>query len=389
MPSKFKRAILSLFIPAIILVIAACPGFVLDNIIVTFGPGGEIVGAEITFTAMAPVPDSEIISYHWDFGNGYSGTGKTIVNRFGTTGRVTVKVNIVLQNNTVLIFTTNLNLGPASPSFVYFGGDNDRIFRCPTTGSFPCTPTNVATSFADDHEGIAFDYVQGFIYWADDTNVGTFTASINRCSVLGSFPCVPEHFVLVDANLEGIDISGGYLYWPESSNDRVVRCSIVAGIPCVPESVLEESSVIPDDIAFDEIRGFMYFTPNGEDEVRRCRISGPLPCTSELVISAGVDNPEGIAVDSINGFVYWGEDSDDEINRCSITSSFPCASELVLSAGVDDPMGIELDLARGILYFADIDDDDVRRCPLTAGFPCTDEEVYDVGANVEDVTLGY
>ena len=97
-----RRAILSLFIPIILLAVVACPGVIIDNIQITLGPSGAVTGAVVTFSCFSPVTEN-IVSYKWFFGDGSSATGKTSTHSYASTGDFTVECHVITVNS-VFIF---------------------------------------------------------------------------------------------------------------------------------------------------------------------------------------------------------------------------------------------------------------------------------------------
>jgi hypothetical protein len=108
MPSKFKRIILSLFVPVILLGIIACPGFIIEHIQIDFGPSGAVVGASGIFSCLSPVTGN-VISIEWDFGDGSTASGQSASHTFFELGTFLVECRIVTPE-IVLIFTKQIEI---------------------------------------------------------------------------------------------------------------------------------------------------------------------------------------------------------------------------------------------------------------------------------------
>jgi PKD repeat protein len=107
-------------LPLLILGITACPGIIIDNIIIITGPNGLVSGAVVTFQASSPVADSQVQQYLWDFGDGSTGSGNPTSHVYRIGGTITVLVKIILTNGTFIEFTK---------TFV-MSGNNQIAFIC-------------------------------------------------------------------------------------------------------------------------------------------------------------------------------------------------------------------------------------------------------------------
>ena len=111
MPSVFKRGFISLFIPALLLFITACPGVIIDNITIYFENGIAVVGATGTFTCISPIT-GDVVGYQWSFGDGSTATGQTVSHAYSTPGTFLVECS-VLTSTTVLTFTKQIQISVA------------------------------------------------------------------------------------------------------------------------------------------------------------------------------------------------------------------------------------------------------------------------------------
>lgn len=108
MSSKISRAILSLFVPTLLLAMTACPGVIVDHIQVTFDANGAIIGATISFNCISPIT-SDIATYLWFFGDGATAKGKTVMHSYSSAGGFLVECHVITRDD-VLIFTKSINI---------------------------------------------------------------------------------------------------------------------------------------------------------------------------------------------------------------------------------------------------------------------------------------
>ena len=143
MPSKVRQILMSLFVPVILLAITACPGFVIDNIVVSFDGGIAVVGATGTFTCISPLT-GDVIEYQWSFGDGSTASGKTVTHTYSTSGEFLVECR-VLTSNSAITFTKIINVS-AGLQIVYACQEGSEFDICvaPADGSEPRVNLSVA-----------------------------------------------------------------------------------------------------------------------------------------------------------------------------------------------------------------------------------------------------
>jgi hypothetical protein len=105
---KIKRGLLSLFVPVIMLAVVACPGIIIENIQITLGPSGAIVGGSVTFNCLSPITEN-IVTYKWIFGDGTTAEGQTVTHVYSAPGDYVVECHIATINS-VLIFKKLLKM---------------------------------------------------------------------------------------------------------------------------------------------------------------------------------------------------------------------------------------------------------------------------------------
>jgi hypothetical protein len=107
---KGKRFLISIAGLIVLFAITGCPGLVIDNITISFGPGGAIVGATGTFSCLSPI-SGEVITFRWLFGDGNSSEGQTVSYSYNSSGDFLVECHIITSDS-VLIFRTELQIAP-------------------------------------------------------------------------------------------------------------------------------------------------------------------------------------------------------------------------------------------------------------------------------------
>ena len=110
MPSKFRRITLSLFVPALLLAVIACPGVIVDNIIIHF-PKGTITGSTGTFLCISPTP-VDVVAFQWNFGDGKTAEGRRVSHSYDSTGTFIVTCTVI-TSTTQMTFTKTIVIGAA------------------------------------------------------------------------------------------------------------------------------------------------------------------------------------------------------------------------------------------------------------------------------------
>ncbi|RKY56438.1 MAG: hypothetical protein DRP96_11255 [Candidatus Neomarinimicrobiota bacterium] len=124
------------------------------------------VGEEIVFDARTSyAANSNIVSYIWDFGDGTSGEGDSIIHKYSTHGRYTVKLNIHTDsdqgcNNAEASHVININAAPTSA--IEVAAINDKPGTVKTYRSFINTVLNFSGKRSHDVDGYIKTYLWDF-----------------------------------------------------------------------------------------------------------------------------------------------------------------------------------------------------------------------------------
>ena len=130
----------------------ACPGVVLENIIVVPGSGGLVVDAIITFIGVPPVSEERVVAYLWDFGDGNSGSGSPATHAYTSGLSLKITLRIVLDDNSVLVFMKTISLGCIDNVADLIAGINDANAGGGTVNLCPGTYT-LSTATTGDNDG--------------------------------------------------------------------------------------------------------------------------------------------------------------------------------------------------------------------------------------------
>ena len=380
-PSKFKRVVVSLFVPAILLVITACPGVILSKIDVSFIPG-NFVGATGIFECFSPItPDA--LAYNWSFGDGNSAQGQLVTHSYSAPGTYDVKCSVATERS-VFMFSTTVTIvsftggGVLTPIHAYWGdGAANTIRRCDVAGALPCTSEIVA----DASSGVDFPYdilVDGTdMYWTD------FGNKILKCDLTGGFPCVsevvaqpvtprPDQPPLFVHDPRGLAIQGTTLYWVNEGNNNIRACDISGALPCASTDIELIANAAtsgvdgPDELVIDGDR--LIWTQDFR-EIRSCSLSGSTPCQSELLANSFSPIKGNYGIASVAGFLFWFDAFDNTIYACDLDST-PCTGVVFAdgpTSGVSFPSSVDF---RGFtMYWSN--KSQIRSCDLIgADTPC-------------------
>jgi PKD repeat protein len=193
--SKFKRIVLSLFIPVIVLAITACPGLIIDNISVSFDSSGAIVGATVTFSCFSPVAN-DIITYQWSFGDGTTTEGKTVTHVYAANGKFIVECRVVTTDS-VLIFTKEIQIRPVPIPF-------DSFTDAQSSGPKACS-----TGFSQNSVAITDGAFQSRLLRTGGIGLGVHTISVSGGTLVfdATDACAIMGLILFDGTSSPFDAS--------------------------------------------------------------------------------------------------------------------------------------------------------------------------------------
>ena len=158
MPSNVRKVFLSLFVPAILLAITACPGFVVQNIGIILGPDGAVVGAVVTVEASVPFSAENIDQFLWNFGDGGSSAGMLTNHIYTAPGTYLIELRVVLQGGSVVTYFREIQVTSNMVLDLVVMGLSDEVQACEgdALGGFSCSGTG--TTFSDDSSAAAGDF---------------------------------------------------------------------------------------------------------------------------------------------------------------------------------------------------------------------------------------
>ena len=338
MSSKFKKVILSLFVPAILLAIVACPGLIIERISITFGPGGAIVSATGTFSCNSPT--GEVLIYRWFFGDGSSADGQTVTHAYQTAGDFLVECHIVTIDS-VIIFTETLTISSRLTHIYWSNRLDDTIGRAKIDG------TDVNNSFIDlssltiDMGDLAVNNTH--IFWAEIDNRFVGRANLDGSNIVED---------LFDGSTEpsGVALNETFIY--VADEDIIARANIDGSSP-------DLSFISPSrdakGIAVND--SFIYFASRDFDAILRHALDGSGVTTNFIDVS---NNPEGVAINDT--FIYWANLDLDTIGRANLDGTGVDNSFIDLSFTDITLQYIEIDDT--YIYWVDSEEDRIGRAML-------------------------
>jgi len=149
------------------------------------GPYSANVGQAIVFDGSASYdPDGSIVSYHWDFGDGYTGSGVVITHSYVTGGTYTVTLTVTDNDGATDTDSTTATIpGGNQPPGVPVKPSG------PTIGYVWNTYTY--TTYADDPDGdqirYCFDWGDGTVSWTLLHNSGEVVTAQHTWAYQGSY----------------------------------------------------------------------------------------------------------------------------------------------------------------------------------------------------------
>jgi PKD repeat protein len=169
----------------------------------TFSPAEPVVASAVTFDASTSQdPDSAIISYAWDFGDGASGSGRITSHSFGTAGTYSVLLRVTGSDGFSSSASKSVRVrAPPVPSFAYTPADPTARKAVTFDASATTDPdgTVVAYEWAFGDGGQASGVVVTHTYAQDGTFAVSLTvtdsdglrASLTRSVVVAPYVPIP------------------------------------------------------------------------------------------------------------------------------------------------------------------------------------------------------
>ena len=133
-----------------------------------------------------------------------------------------------------------------------------------------------------------------------------------------------------------LDISGGKMYWTDSSRQKIQRADLDGSNV---EDLITTGLSNPRGIALDIPGCKMYWTDSSQQKIRRADLDGS---NVEDLVTTGLSNPIGIVLDVSGGKMYWVNFSGAKIQRSDLDGS---NVEDLVTTGLSNPIGIALDVS--------------------------------------------
>ncbi len=214
---------------------------------------------------------------------------------------------------------------------------------------------------------VALDLVNGKMYVTDSNAI--FSANLDGTAVAVT--------LTVSGLFSGlaVDPGGGYLYWCDFVNDRILRADLDGANVIDLVTSLDRPEFVTLDMAGGKIDG----TDRGSGKVQRANLDGS--GVEDLVTGLGYIS--GIDLDVTNGHLYWAASINGVIHRAGMEipdgETPSTRTDIVdLLIGLAGPIDLELDLARSHIYWVSQNDLMIRRADLD-GNNVTDIAVTDDG----------
>lgn len=222
---------------------------------------------------------------------------------------------------------------------LYWTEHSVRIARSDLDGSLP----ESALSPGGLPNGIAFDNIRNYAYWADESNQAIYRAQIDPTG--GLMPATLWIDLAPTGVPKGVDIDlvNGYFYWADEGTDQIWRADITQASPG-PESLVIISD--PFDVELNVSLGKMYYTSNNPaPEMGWADLNG---ANSSSLFTSGTTLFLDIAVDEGTGTVYFVESAG------SITQmNFDGSGVVSTPISVSSPFSLALDAVNSKMYWVD------------------------------------
>lgn len=200
------------------------------------------------------------------------------------------------------------------------------------------------------------------MYWTEE--VGNY---INRANRDGSD--VEEYYTGVSIFPQGVayDYVNNYIYWTDT--DGNVKRGQIGETDFVAWDVLIDESLFPSSrpnmgISLDIAGGKMYWASNWDGSIKVADFNDPSPISTMQQIVTGLSNPRSVAVDPSAGKIYYTENKDAGDNIAELHQANLDGSGDVVLFSFQIPTidflfnDVKLDLSNNTIYWSGGQDDD-------------------------------
>ncbi|MGE0588316.1 MAG: gliding motility-associated C-terminal domain-containing protein [Cyclobacteriaceae bacterium] len=291
-------------------------------------------------------------------GNIYWATGGANVGRASLTG--TGATNIVTGLNNAFYVTIDLR-NPLADKMYWSEEVGNYINRANRDGS---DIEEYYTGFANFPQGVAYDYVNDYIYWSN-TNGQIIRGQIGEGDFFARDILIDQSSGSARANMGiSLDIDGGKMYWASNWDGSIKVADFNDPSPITTMQQIVTGLSNPRSVAVDVGSGKIYYTENvnaGDNlaELHQANLdgSGDIIVYSEQI--SGIDFFfTDIKLDLANGKIYWsgGQDDDDEGEDFGAiySADLPNITGTVTSFDTNiagEPWGIDLDVDNNYVYW--------------------------------------
>ncbi len=210
------------------------------------------------------------------------------------------------------------------------------------------SPLPIVTSQPTTIKGIAVDFTNGFVYWANGGgNVGRSTLT-----GLGANNVITG---LSGAGYIALDLRnplGEKMYWSEEIGNYINRADRDGSNV---EEYYTGFSNFPQGVAYDHVNDYIYWTDvNGT--VKRGQIGETDFVAWDVLINESFTSQRpnmGISLDISGGKMYWASNWDKSIKVADFNDPSPISTMQSIVTGLNNPRSVAVDPGAGKIYYTE------------------------------------